>query len=234
MICKTCNATDGFKFCTSVNSDGRQVYRNYCPNCKGFIGSMVKKEIALNCGYELTQQDGNTGEYEYHRLMNKINDFMGSFINSHGDFQLVEYHHGYNLYFNDIRCPYFIPYETAEGWRYGFYDDEYTFKNSGFSDLYESAITEEEFNNKWLNPKFAHKIPKILLDEYNDYIHSEKWKRKRELRMALDNHECKICFSKTELRVHHITYAELNNEPMNHLLTVCRTCHSLIHGHDTQ
>lgn len=237
MKCWVCNAEDGFKLCSTTLSDNRTAYRHYCPTCGNLIGAHVKKEFALACGYELTEQNGDTREYEYHRLMNKINDFMVIGLFNKGEFQLVENSNGgYWLYFNDVRFSDFIPYETAEGWRYGYYEDEESFKDSGFCELFESAITQAEFNeshdNIFYKQKVAHKIPKLLLSTYNDYMLSPKWQRQRANRMAIDNNECKLCFSKTQLHVHHITYDNFGNEPMNELITVCKPCHEKIHGHE--
>jgi len=225
--CNVCESTE-FKFCFTKDSINRTIYREYCLKCGAFVGAMVKKEIALNCGYELTEQSGKALDFKMDVFKERFDKASNEHYahNKNGlAFGFTEYENrkSYFLY-----CPGcldhlgYIPESVIEWINQSFHES--------FIILLETAKNLTQFNE----PTYSHKIPKILLDEYNDYIHSEKWKRKRELRMALDNHECKICFSKKELRVHHITYTELNNEPMSHLLTVCRTCHSLIHGHDTQ
>mgnify|MGYP003341688307 CR=1 FL=1 len=74
------------------------------------------------------------------------------------------------------------------------------------------------------------KLPVALYPYYQDYIHSPEWQAKRQERLEIDNHECKLCFSKQNLHVHHVTYTMLGNEPIKHLLTVCHSCHEIIHN----
>lgn len=62
---------------------------------------------------------------------------------------------------------------------------------------------------------------------YSEYINSEHWKIMRENRLEIDNYECQICGAKSNLRVHHLFYNDLDN--IDSLLTVCDRCHSDIH-----
>jgi len=246
MKCFICEATDDFKLCKTTLNDGRTAYRHYCPKCGNLIGSFVKKEVAENCGYELTEQDGNTDQYtqerDYRRTMALLHEWTKTVpCKSIDEWQLVECPDHYLLSINYQLCPIHITYEIAEGWQYCYYENEDEFKCSAFPDLYYEAIPFDDFikirdehNKQFIRPSFAHKIPKILLDEYKEYINSPKWQRKRQQRLALDNNECKLCFTRDNLRVHHISYDQLGDEPMKHLLTVCRECHTMIHGHETQ
>ncbi|MEN9755858.1 MAG: hypothetical protein RL755_45 [Pseudomonadota bacterium] len=228
MKCKVCESTE-FKYCFTTDSIGRTQYRQYCIKCGSFFGTAVKKEIALNCGYELVEQSGKALNFKADVFKDNFWKLSDEHYNhnrnglSFGFIQHDDDRKSYILYCPE--CKEHLGYisDLVIEWISNSWNETYLL-------LLGSAINLTPFDI----PKYAHKIPQILLDEYNDYIHSEKWKRQRQNRMALDNNECKLCFSKNNLRVHHITYAELGNEPMNHLLTVCKDCHNLIHGHDTQ
>ncbi len=60
---------------------------------------------------------------------------------------------------------------------------------------------------------------------YNDYIASDKWKAIRLKVLKRDNNLCQACLEAPAQDVHHITYANLGDELMFELLSVCRDCH---------
>lgn len=63
---------------------------------------------------------------------------------------------------------------------------------------------------------------------YSDYIISDSWKKKRNLKLGVVDH-CQICDKKTKLHVHHKTYKRFQNEIVNDLMVLCSSCHSLWH-----
>lgn len=71
--------------------------------------------------------------------------------------------------------------------------------------------------------------------EYDRYMHSKAWERKRQERIEIDNHVCCMCGRpegkcKNGLQVHHISYQHLGNEIVEtELCSLCPTCHRLIH-----
>ena len=67
---------------------------------------------------------------------------------------------------------------------------------------------------------------------YDEYMHSEDWLQKRMQRLQMDNFQCQICGTAKNLRVHHITYAHIRNEPMEDLVTLCDECHRKVHEND--
>lgn len=70
----------------------------------------------------------------------------------------------------------------------------------------------------------------MTADEYGDYLESSHWMAKRQERIALDNHKCKICGTTDNLRVHHLSYSNLGNENVeDDLITLCCECHQNIH-----
>ena len=63
--------------------------------------------------------------------------------------------------------------------------------------------------------------------QYKAYLRSNQWKGKRQL--ALDRDKCcQYCSSTEHLQVHHKTYDNLFNEPLDDLVTLCRRCHLVV------
>lgn len=71
--------------------------------------------------------------------------------------------------------------------------------------------------------------------EYDKYLCSDAWRKKRDLALERDNHRCRLCNNSKGLQVHHRTYEStwengLGNEPIEDLTTLCRRCHDKFHG----
>lgn len=66
------------------------------------------------------------------------------------------------------------------------------------------------------------------LIDYEHYLKSTAWKKKRKLVLERDQHICQSCLSKKAREVHHLTYVHLLNEPLFDLVSVCRDCHQSI------
>lgn len=63
---------------------------------------------------------------------------------------------------------------------------------------------------------------------YIDYLKSEKWMYKKLERYLIDKGLCQECSEYVEFEkshCHHKTYANLFNEPIDDLETLCRYCH---------
>ena len=68
-------------------------------------------------------------------------------------------------------------------------------------------------------------------DYYNDvYLKSDEWKRKRYVVFKRDNWRCVYCGAPAT-QVHHKKYAKKNigKEPIDWLVSVCKTCHDNLH-----
>ncbi len=66
---------------------------------------------------------------------------------------------------------------------------------------------------------------------YRDvYLKSEAWKRKRYVVLKRDNWRCVYCGAEAT-EVHHTRYAKRNigKEPIEWLVSICRTCHDSLH-----
>lgn len=74
----------------------------------------------------------------------------------------------------------------------------------------------------------------MFYSNYNDYLQSEEWDKKRQQRLVIDNFRCQMCHGygtqRNPLQVHHITYRNIYKEDVfRDLVTLCRDCHLGIH-----
>lgn len=72
---------------------------------------------------------------------------------------------------------------------------------------------------------------------YHAYVNvnNPKWVAKRNAVFARDNYVCTAKMERctgTADHAHHLTYKNLENEPLFELATVCRRCHEQIHGRE--
>lgn len=68
---------------------------------------------------------------------------------------------------------------------------------------------------------------------YDTYIRSPEWRRKRNSKLHSVGWRCEICGvnnRQSKLEVHHIIYDTIPHESWNDLLAVCRECHQREHG----
>lgn len=65
---------------------------------------------------------------------------------------------------------------------------------------------------------------------YHNYINSMKWRLKRIEAFRHYGRKCSRCGSARRLEVHHVTYIDFGNEPMEALAVLCVHCHRDEHG----
>jgi hypothetical protein len=65
---------------------------------------------------------------------------------------------------------------------------------------------------------------------YKKYINSDYWKVKRKKILERDNFKCRLCKIAEAKDIHHLSYRNLCNESDLELVSLCRQCHSTIHG----
>ena len=65
----------------------------------------------------------------------------------------------------------------------------------------------------------------------NVYLKSEAWQRKRYVVLKRDNWRCAYCGERAT-EVHHTRYAKINigKEPIDWLISVCKSCHDKKHN----
>lgn len=68
-----------------------------------------------------------------------------------------------------------------------------------------------------------------FLLEKQEYLGSEKWQKKRKKVFRRDDYMCSVCGTTERLEGHHIKYSEVPNEPISHIVTLCRSCHQSQH-----
>jgi hypothetical protein len=78
----------------------------------------------------------------------------------------------------------------------------------------------------WGMPSTATGKPRV---KYDEYIKSDAWLEKRHRVWRRDGMRCVECGSAMNLQCHHLTYENLGNEPLQDLVTLCRSCHSEKH-----
>jgi len=74
--------------------------------------------------------------------------------------------------------------------------------------------------------------PDVSYEEYEEYLDSPEWKKKRLATIKRDSNCCQQCGSRfpiNELEVHHIHYKRLRKEQPEDLITLCEFHHELLH-----
>ena len=87
-----------------------------------------------------------------------------------------------------------------------------------FDEQYEIAEPVKRSFNQFMSAQ----------DKYA-YMFSDKWFNLRSAVFERDNYACQSCGSKHNLRCHHIDYSMLGDELLEHLITLCDTCHTNLH-----
>lgn len=64
---------------------------------------------------------------------------------------------------------------------------------------------------------------------YYTYLMSPEWKAKRAQVLDRDNHICQRCKTEAASEVHHLSYKNVYNEPLEDLQALCRDCHFNLH-----
>jgi 5-methylcytosine-specific restriction endonuclease McrA len=66
-------------------------------------------------------------------------------------------------------------------------------------------------------------------EEYNAYIKSFKWKKKKIEFYQQYKRKCQGCGKVNDIHVHHRSYEHFGNEFLHELRAVCSKCHKKIH-----
>lgn len=111
--------------------------------------------------------------------------------------------------------------------------DAKTYKHSLFKDIYKLPKYQPELKSEFIKKSFENRELRKEIGAkryYNDvYLNSDEWKSKRENTLIRDNYEC-VCCEEKATQVHHINYNHIFNEKEKELISVCKDCHSGIHG----
>jgi 5-methylcytosine-specific restriction endonuclease McrA len=66
-------------------------------------------------------------------------------------------------------------------------------------------------------------------DDYNAYLRTPEWARRREAVLERDGYLCRGCLRRPAEHVHHLTYAHVGHELAFELVSLCRSCHERAH-----
>jgi hypothetical protein len=69
----------------------------------------------------------------------------------------------------------------------------------------------------------------VINEDYERYIKSKDWQCKRYQKLEEIDY-CEECGSTKNLHVHHLTYDNFMDEPMEDLQVLCKECHMKVHG----
>jgi 5-methylcytosine-specific restriction endonuclease McrA len=73
------------------------------------------------------------------------------------------------------------------------------------------------------------KVQKVHKKQYEEYLKTTKWRNKREELFSLRGKKCEVCGSEKLIQVHHLTYKNIFNEPLEDLKVLCKNCHTEAH-----
>lgn len=101
---------------------------------------------------------------------------------------------------------------------------------------YQSPVKHVWDEIRTLEQKLRTLEDRLWWDCYEEYINSERWKKKRIAVIRRDSGVCQCCLSNSAEHVHHLKYPsnpdDFGKEPAFTLVSVCRDCHSEIHGRE--
>lgn len=66
--------------------------------------------------------------------------------------------------------------------------------------------------------------------DYKKYLASREWALKREAVRKRSGNKCERCGLNPQEAVHHLTYTNVGNEPLEDLQAVCNPCHEFLSG----
>lgn len=68
--------------------------------------------------------------------------------------------------------------------------------------------------------------------EYQKYLKTVHWLKKRLEALERANRECEKCHSQVDLAVHHKNYDNVGNEKDGDLIVLCEVCHTKHHNEE--
>lgn len=69
---------------------------------------------------------------------------------------------------------------------------------------------------------------------YAEYLASREWALRREAVRRRSGNKCERCKRGPQDAVHHLTYANVGNEPLEDLQAICHPCHEFLSGKSHQ
>jgi hypothetical protein len=89
--------------------------------------------------------------------------------------------------------------------------------------------TRRQRADKGVSKRLEKSARALGFDSYAAYLRSPHWRALRRQALDLAQRRCP-CGARTELQVHHLTYARLGAERLGDLAVLCRGCHRRAHS----
>lgn len=100
-------------------------------------------------------------------------------------------------------------------------------------DAYEEIKRQEYARIEQRHAALQHRRENSFFLEYEAYLNSPEWRRKRELVLRRAKGTCEGCGLRPAKQVHHLTYRHKMAEFLFELVAVCDECHERLHQPDT-
>lgn len=69
----------------------------------------------------------------------------------------------------------------------------------------------------------------MLQLDYDQYINSPRWRRRKVEYFARHNRLCRLCGKGKDIHLHHLTYERMGAELDSDLMPLCQRCHDIVH-----
>jgi hypothetical protein len=90
------------------------------------------------------------------------------------------------------------------------------------------GVRNKEMRNRWYHERM-HDGSQAWWEWYQGYLNSPEWNTRRMAVLARDGGMCQAKCGRKATQVHHLSYMEVGNEPLEDLASVCEDCHKMIH-----
>ncbi len=118
------------------------------------------------------------------------------------------------------------------------FDEEFEKKyyEEAHKEMFERTKIQKKLGQlrKQLKADYFKSVLKLPFDNfeiaYGAYLNSSAWQIKRKQILGRDNYLCQFCKEEKATQVHHLSYDNLGNECEFELLSVCHSCHQIIHN----
>lgn len=100
----------------------------------------------------------------------------------------------------------------------------------GVSEDQLQAILQAYAEDDIEDQKASRRESNLALMPYEQYLQTPEWEMKRDAALQRANKRCELCNSTKFLQVHHKTYENRGQEPLEDLIVLCRDCHSKFHN----
>jgi len=91
-------------------------------------------------------------------------------------------------------------------------------------------LAKQSFEEELSRKIKAGEVSRVNKTTFGSYYESQEWARTREIILLRDDNTCQACRAAAEC-VHHITYDRLGRENDLDLMSLCNSCHNIVHNY---